>query len=190
MIKTINDDDFEIKSEDLIFNYQEKLTKKLDAISSDFDQSIINEIVLWKGNRYAELSEKSMSLINSISTTSDKINVELTRQVLRKLINESGIQLPMASTILRFKNPKIYQIIDQRAYRFLYPDKTLELSTYKSKDNIEKQIKLYLEYLTDLKKAVELKNIPFEVADRRLYKLDKRINKQEKLKNYGITKAD
>lgn len=190
MIKTINDNDFEIKPEDFKLNYQENLTKRLDSISTIFDQNIINEIVLWKVNRYAELSEESISLINSISTTSDKINVELTRQVLRKLINEQGIQLPMASTILRFKNPKIYQIIDQRAYRFLYPGKTLKLSTYKSKDNIGNQIDKYLNYLTDLRNAVELRDIPFEEADRVLYNLDKRINKQERLINYGITKTD
>jgi len=190
MIKTIYDNDYEIKPEDFELKNQENLTKRLDSISTIFDQNIINEIVLWKVNRYAELSEESISLLNSIPTTSDKINVELTRTILRQLINERGIQLPMASTILRFKNPKIYQIIDQRAYRFLYPGKTLKLSTYKSTDNIENQINIYLNYLTDLRNAIELKHIPFEEADRVLYNLDKRINKQEKIMNFGNNKTD
>lgn len=43
----------------------------------------------------------------------------MAEEILRKLLMTPGIRLPMASTILRFKNPNVYQIIDQRAYRFL-----------------------------------------------------------------------
>ena len=107
-MKTTNNIDFEINCEDFPYKYQEELTDKLDAISSDFNQETINEIVLWKVNRYAELSEESLKLINSIPTTSDKIDINLTKEVLMSLINEHGIQLPMATTILRFRNPKIY----------------------------------------------------------------------------------
>jgi len=186
MIKTIKDIDFEIDTENFTFKYQEKLTKKLDTTISDFDQNTINEIVLWKVNRYAELTEKSLKLVNSISLTSEKIDEELTAEVLRCLINEPGIQLPMASTILRFRNPKIYQIIDQRVYRILYKD-TLKLPLYNSEKNIEFQIDKYFKYLYKLRIVSENLNIPFEMADRILYELDKdeRMNKNIKLKNYG-----
>jgi hypothetical protein len=39
------------------YRYQPNLTRKLDALgSASFDQEIINEIVLWKVNRYARAS--------------------------------------------------------------------------------------------------------------------------------------
>ena len=186
MIKSIEDIDFEFNCEDFKYNYQEKLTEKLDKISTKFDQNTINEIVLWKLNRYAELSENSLNLINSISTTSNKINEELTKEVLTSLINQSGIQLPMASTILRFRNPKIYQIIDQRVYRILYKD-ILKLPLYNSDKNIAMQIEIYIKYLDKLRIVSDNLNIPFENADRILYELDKdeKMNKNIKLKNYG-----
>ena len=186
MIKTIKDIDFEVDTEKFTFKYQEKLTQKLDSTISDFDQNTINEIVLWKVNRYAELTEKSLKLVNSIILTSEKMDEELTAEVLRSLINEHGIQLPMASTILRFKNPKIYQIIDQRVYRILYGN-TLKLPPPNSEKNTEFQIGLYIKYLYKLRVASENLNVPFEMADKILYELDKddRMNKNIKLKNYG-----
>lgn len=85
----------------------------------------------------------------------------------------------MASTILRFKNPKIYQILDQRVYRFIYPKKTLKYSS-----NLNDQINLYIQYLTDLKTiCIEIK-IDYSISDRILYSLDKFHNKNEKLENY------
>jgi hypothetical protein len=45
----LNDDDFL----NLEYNFQPELTSKLDEIDSDFTQEIINEIVLWKVNRYS-----------------------------------------------------------------------------------------------------------------------------------------
>ena len=54
MIKTIFDSDFEISSDDFEFNYQKSLTSKLDSDIGNFDQNKLNEIVLWKVNRYAQ----------------------------------------------------------------------------------------------------------------------------------------
>lgn len=179
-MKTINDLDFQLDSQDYEFDYQNNLTKKLDSYSSDFNQNMINEIVLWKVNRYSELSIETLSLLNQIG---NEFNRELTRKVVKALINENGIQLPMASTILRFKNPELYQIIDQRVYRVIY-GKELKINQYKSDTNIEKQIDLYLQYLIDLKTKSSNLRIPFRLADRILYNADKRLNKNEKLNNY------
>jgi len=185
MIKTTKDVNAEIKCDDYPFDYQKKLTEKLDGVSMEFNQETINEIILWKVNRYAELTDESLRLINSIPTTSDKIDINLTKKVLMSLINEHGIQLPMATTILRFRNPKIYQIIDQRVYRFLYSGKTLQIPLYNSEVNKNTQIDLYLEYLIELRNESFRLNIPFEKADRIFYLLDKKMNKEFKLKNYG-----
>jgi len=85
----------------------------------------------------------------------------------------------MASTILRFRNPKVYQIIDQRVYRFIY-GKELKYS----ESNINLQINIYLDYLNKLKEVCAKYSIKFEEADRILYKMDKLYNSNLKLKGY------
>lgn len=174
-LKTIKITDGDLKNSD--YNYQEKLTGKLDIIDSDFNQEIINEIVLWKVNRFASISEKTLQEINKIQKTDINLDIELTAEILKGLLGSFGIRLAMASTILRFKNPKIYQIIDQRVYRFL---KGEELKY--SVTNIEKQIELYLDYLKELKRECEKYNIDFEKSDRIIYEMDKKYNKGLKIK--------
>ena len=41
---------------------KEELTKKLDSLNSDFNQEILNEIILWKVNRYAKFDEETINL--------------------------------------------------------------------------------------------------------------------------------
>ena len=179
MIKTLE----QIKIEDSYneFTYQEKLTKRLDLIDSDFDQSVINEIVLWKVNRYAQIPKETIVLLNKISKTDTNINIELTTIILEKLLDTKGIRLPMASTILRFKNPKTYQTIDQRVYRVITGENYS--STYsKSKKAIDKQIKSYFEYLDLLYQKCKEFKIPFEKSDRILFMADKDVNKNIPIK--------
>ncbi len=182
--KTVFDKDFKILDSDYEYEYQLELTKKLDFDTTDFSQSRLNEIVLWKVNRYADFDEKVIMEINSISPYQEQIDLSKTRRILKILLKTKGVQLAMASSILRFRNSKIYQIIDQRVYRIIYERKELKLSSYLSKKNIEIQIELYLRYLTDLKKVCSDLNIKFEKADRILFMADKRLNKKYKLKNY------
>ena len=173
-----------ILQNDYNFNYQNELTSKLDAYKKKFNQNIINEIVLWKVNRYALLNEKTLKLLNSIKANEKKINIVKTKSVLSALINTKGIQLPMASTILRFKNKFIYQIIDQRVYRLIYEGRELKSYYGSSREKINFQVDLYLKYLDDLRRVCIKEKIPFEQSDRILYKVDKRINKDKKIKNY------
>lgn len=178
-MKTINE--IEISKEQLgneKYNYQPNLTLKLDELKGDFNQEIIDHIVLWKVNRYAEISDDTYSLLNSIKKEDVLLDQDLTKKILEKLLSTSGIQLAMASTILRFKNPKIYQIIDQRVYRMIYGKK---MPKYFS--SIEDQINLYLEYLQKLQNVCVEKGIKYELSDRIIYELDKEFNKDEKI-NY------
>lgn len=173
--------DIELNEEDLNnskYNYQIELTSKLDDLQNDFTQEIINEIVLWKINRYSKPSNETLDLLNKITKNDDKLDEELTRQVLKELLQTKGMKLAMASTVLRFKNPKVYQIIDQRVYRFIYPNEDLTKIT----SNIDKQIQIYLKYLSDLKEICISKNIDFTLSDRILYSLDKEYNKDFKIK--------
>jgi thermostable 8-oxoguanine DNA glycosylase len=161
------------------YNYQNELTSKLDNLTGNFNQDIINEIVLWKVNRYSLINKNTFSYLNKIRKTDRKIDEELTKKILEKLLATKGIRLPIASSILRFKNPSIYQIIDQRVYR-LINNHELKLPY-----SIKNQIELYLNYLTQLRDICKNKNIPFKKADRILYEIDKILNKDIKLKSYG-----
>jgi hypothetical protein len=179
---TIND--ITPSSKDLdnsFYNYQISLTTKLDNLDTDFDQEIINEIVLWKVNRYAEMDSETLNLINQIKKDDTQLNPDLTDAILFNLLGkkQKGIRLAMASTILRFKNPRIYQIIDQRVYRFIYGQ---ELKY--SETDINQQIAIYLGYLTNLRNVCSKHNIAFETADRIFYLMDKYYNTGETLRGY------
>ena len=174
---TPNENDLDISS----FKYQVELTKKLDSLNSDFNQEILNEIILWKVNRYAKFDEETINLLNKINPKDENLQMSLTGDILLSLLskNQKGVRLAMASTILRFRNPKVYQIIDQRVYRFIY-GKELEYS----ETNLNLQIVIYIDYLEKLKEVCEKYQIKFEDADRILYKMDKEYNKDLKLKGY------
>ena len=174
-LKTIKD--ININEEEFVYNFQNELTKKLDNTKWYFSQEIINEIVLWKVNRYAILDNETLNLINDIDVKSNIIDIDLTSKLLEKLLNTKWIKLAMASTILRFKNPSIYQIIDQRVYRFIYW-KVMSLKWLKT-DGI---IKLYIDYLLKLKEICSLNWINYSESDRVLYALDKKLNKDFKIK--------
>lgn len=182
-IDTIDDVEIRLKEfESSNFKYQEDLTRELDLLDGDFDESIISKIVLWKVNRAPLLDNETIYLLNKIKKEDKQINEDLTKEILTRLLdkNNRGFDLPMASTLLRFKNPLIYQIIDQRAYRVLKKDQILKIPY-----SIPGKIKLYLEYLADLRSLSEKYNLEFKWLDRTLYKMDKELNKDKKLKNYG-----
>jgi hypothetical protein len=163
------------------YDFQVDLTKKLDGVAGkNFDQEIINEIVLWKVNRYAELGSETLNLLNSISSNGSTLNINLTKDILRSLLKTKGIRLPVASTILRFKNPNIYQIIDQRAFRYLYGEE-LHLQAPSDK-NIDSQIELYIQYLQDLKDVPAKTGWEFSMLDRILYWKDIQHNPGLKIK--------
>ena len=184
-IKTIDDLSESKKSEykKEVFDYQKELTKKLDKTKSQFNQELLNEIVLWKVNRYTLFNKALINEINTISSWGI-LNKEKTRKILTSLLKTKGVQLAMASTILRFRNPNIFQIIDQRAYRVIEggPLKLSQINETSRDKTIDKQIKIYLDYLVNIKKACKKLDIDFDDADRVLYIIDKNINKSVKIK--------
>jgi signal recognition particle subunit SEC65 len=152
------------------FSYQEELTKKLDSYQGDFSDEIINEIVLWKVNRYVTLECDALKEINTISPHDDVMDLQKSKNILAKLLRHKGVRLPMASTILRFRNAKIYQIVDQRVYRFITG---AEIQYPKE---IEAQVEFYFEYLALLKQVCIETSVAFEEADRVFYVWDKDMN--------------
>lgn len=81
----------------------------------------------------------------------------------------------MASTILRFRNPNVYQIIDQRAFRFVY-GREIDLSNSDSQESKNGAIKVYITYLKDLREISNTTGWEFSQLDRILYIKDKQLN--------------
>jgi hypothetical protein len=165
------------------FTYQPQLTNKLRTEKvTVVSQEWINEVVLWKLNRYSHLNLHTLELLNDARVKEIHLDKSFTRQLLIALLNTPGIRLPMASTILRFRNSSVFQIIDQRAYRFVFGRKLpiMHGNSIKSK---EKQIDIYFEYLKELRNISHDKEWPFEQLDEILYVLDKHYNVNVRIDN-------
>jgi len=125
-------------------------------------------------------------LINEINTISSwkVLNEEKTREILTSLLKTKGVQLAMASTILRFRNPNIFQIIDQRAYRVIKgePLKLSQIKETSRDETIQKQINIYLKYLEKIREKCKKLDVDFYDLDRVLYIIDRKINKSVKIK--------
>ncbi len=164
------------------YNFQPVLTQDLDQYKGEFTRDHFNRMVLWKVNRYVSISDEVLKCINEIEPEATERNDELTEKILDVLLRLHGVRLPMASTFLRFRNPKIYQIIDQRVYRFIYGE-PLKLPNSKSDKAVAKMIRVYNNYLQKLDEVCKNNDIPFELSDRWLYQADLRVNKGVKI-NY------
>lgn len=91
-LKTYNSTELTLETiteADKAYKFQEGLTKKLDKLEGDFDQSVINEIVLWKVNRYAKVDDCKLELLNKIDKNSLELDEELTRDILVALFRYS-----------------------------------------------------------------------------------------------------
>ena len=65
---TIDARNVELIYQDSDFTYQYELTKKLDGTNSQFSQELLNEIVLWKVNRYVLFDQNLIKELNTISS--------------------------------------------------------------------------------------------------------------------------
>jgi thermostable 8-oxoguanine DNA glycosylase len=156
------------------YKYQPQLTARLDDLDvATLDQSLINDIVLWKVNRYVKVSDDIIMQISGINNLKEREHRK-SKMVLSALLKLDGVDLPMASTILRFVNPQVFQIIDRHAYRAIYEAK---YPLYPSTSS-ERKISVYFDYIDELIKLCELKGLAFTTIDRLLYIFDKKKNGQ------------
>lgn len=154
------------------YRYQPNLTAKLDALpTGPFDQELVNEIVLWKLNRYAPLEAGALTALNRIANIQPG-NHRNAETELTLLLGQPGVDLPMASTLLRFRNPAAFQIIDVRAYRAVTGDDYPLYST----SGVNRKVSVYFTYLDDLVALSQEKGIVFKDLDRILYVFDKQKN--------------
>lgn len=157
-----------IKKADSDYSFQKVLTKELDDLEEDFDETTMLKIVLWKTNRYPHLNADTLQIINELRRNYSQ---EMAKTVLSHLLELKGFDLPMASTVLRFACPNDLQIIDKRVYRFIMPDDKLKIPYNKTE-----KVEMYFKYIERLKDISQIYNIPFRKSDRILYQLDKSLN--------------
>lgn len=157
------------------YKYQPELTKKLDDLdATKLTEQNLLEIVLWKVNRYPQLAPDLMDELQKLGELQPGQHRQADA-LLRKLLSSQGIRLPMASTILRFLNPQIFQIIDDRVFRVLmpgqrrYPDKPASGGSLLS--YLKNSVETYFSYL-DAMHEIASDKLPFHLADRILYQLD------------------
>jgi hypothetical protein len=153
------------------YRYQPELTPRLDLLDSQpFTQAVINEIVLWKVNRYAALSSEALEALNSVVRLQPGAH-RSAREVIVGLLSQHGVDLPMASTLLRFRNPKHFRsltvtLIVCIRHRFA----AQRFGTT--------QGELYLKYLDALVELARAKKVKFHELDRILYEFDRTKNGQ------------
>lgn len=155
-----------------LYNYQPVLTKRPDNLEvTTIDQSIINDIVLWKVNRYVRITNDFLDQLPGLKLLKAGEHRKAKGEI-NTLMELDGVDLPMASTILRFINPKVFQIIDRHAYRAVYGKK---YPLYPSTPR-ERKISEYFDYVDQLITLCELKTLAFTTIDRLLYVFDKKNN--------------
>jgi len=161
------------------YDYQKNLTEKLDSLRAcDLSRNSLYEIVLWKLNRFPSIPDAILDQLKVLGDLKPKQH-DHARPVLKELLKCNGVALPMASTILRFINPSVFQIIDDRAYRVIfegeakYPTKPAKITD----KYVNTSIEIYFKYLDELHEICSAE-LPFEFSDRILYKLDILLGKK------------
>lgn len=156
------------------YSYQPSATNKLDQLDiDDFDLSALHEIVLWKLNRFPSITEETINLLKSSLKDLKPKEHRQAENAIRALLNCHGIALPMASTILRFLKPDVFQIIDDRVFRVIAKDS----KKYPTKGQVitegylKNSIAIYFQYLDRLHE-ISCDELPFRDSDRILYQLD------------------
>jgi hypothetical protein len=154
------------------YEFQPELTERLDAAAGQsIDQVRLDEIVLWKLNRYVLLTEDGRAAIDAATKIQPGQHL-LGEDALRALLGLHGADLPMASTILRFANPRTFQIIDRHAYRAVYGVR-YPLS---SASTANRKVDTYFKYLDKLHELCKLRQLDFTSIDRLLYIFDRDVN--------------
>lgn len=178
---------YTIDSINLTYNYEIELTQELDALAENHNFTLLDiyKMTLWKLNRFPYVDDKIMLKYNHLASYKEELTPEAekeAREILTILLKTKGVRLPMASTYLRFRNPNLFQIIDQRVWRVVQEYRREMNLVYKNSDNVQEEIDKYFNYLKDLRNLAKEKNIVFKNADRAFYEWD--IQKGNKLKYY------
>lgn len=181
------------------FKYQPELTEDLDNLGGDYSFTFndLYKITLWKVSRFPIINPKALDALNNLANYDSLYAAkDAARVALTELLKCKGVRLAMASTYLRFRNPKVFQIIDQRVWRNVkkwdkknanilkdHPDSLIDCTRIHSE-----QIKLYFSYLEALRSMCQKDGQDFEYADRIYYMADK--NEGHPVDHYGNYKKN
>lgn len=149
--------------------------KEIDKTNFQQNRDVINQIVLWKLNRSVNVSDDTLTELNSLEyldSPQECLKDKKVKSLIGKLLSSKGIKLAVASAILHFYYPDIFPIIDQRSYRELYGK---EFPAYLDKNREEKYVNLYLKYVSDCYeyRQSNCPEVPFSHIDKILYQIDK-----------------
>jgi thermostable 8-oxoguanine DNA glycosylase len=154
------------------YKHQPDLTARLDSLAdAPFSEETINEIVLWKINRYAQVPKGVRNSLHALRRLSSKEHTKA-EPVLLSLLRCDGVDLAMASTFLRFQNAEVFQIIDRHAYRAAFGKPYALHSSTPAKTKIS----TYFMYLDVLHLLAASSGEAFRDLDRILYIFDKERN--------------
>ncbi|CAJ3074542.1 hypothetical protein [Burkholderia pseudomallei] len=155
----------------------EQIEARVEALSEDEspDRSMVYEMILWKLSRFVWFDDEALSQLSAARTIAPGQHRQA-EPLLRALLSAKGARLPMASTFLRFVNPKAFQIIDERAFRMVLPDEEIPKPGVgpRTKGYLDRCCTLYFRYL-DALHAISSEELPFSKSDRVLYQLDKEL---------------
>ncbi len=153
------------------FSYNEKETSELHAKlngCTSISEVDLRRVSLWKSDRVLSVNEDTLQKLNELSANKNvNLKDDLVKEVIENLVLSQGIGFPMASAILKFINPKVFPIIDVRAYRALTGTKPY-YGTYSYDKYIE-----YAEKLTEISVSM---NRPLREIDEQLYCFDQKNN--------------
>ncbi|VVD29246.1 conserved protein of unknown function [Paraburkholderia dioscoreae] len=159
------------------YSYLPELTAKLDnrAKGTGVGRLELYEMVLWKLSRFPHIDDELLARIGEVDSIEPGKHRDA-KCLLAELLRCKGVRLPVASTLLRFANPETFQVIDERALRVLLPNDRVPAPVpgSRSKAYLVRCCELYFRYLDELR-TICSEALPFRLADRALYQLDKEL---------------
>ena len=154
---------------DYLFDYNAVETSELRGRTyENVSLEDLRRIALWKLDRVVDIPE---GLLLKLRALADKEPLEARSpeavQVLNELVACDGVGYPMASAFLKFIRPKVFPIIDVRAYRALTGIR-LRYNQYNTE--------LYLAYVERIAAIATKRGVPLALVDEQLYCYDKAKN--------------
>jgi hypothetical protein len=128
----------------------------------------LRRIALWKLDRVLDVPDGLLAKLRALPGNRNvTARSPQAIDVLERLVQCDGVGYPMASAILKFIHPRVFPIIDVRAYRALF-GKRLRTHDYTTE--------LYLEYVDKLQEIAAKRQVDLAVVDEQLYCFDKAKN--------------
>ncbi len=173
---------FDIKNDPLDFEYtynkeekeslRDNLKKKRGKKKPDINRGDLRRVALWKINRVLEISKETIKKLNKLASMKEvSIDDPFVKDLIGDLLDSDGVDLPMASTILKFVRPDIFPIIDVRAYRALTGRRP-----YFRDWSLSSKYTRYVEYTKRLKEIAKKRGKLLEKIDEQLYEFDREHN--------------